>query len=268
MNKSAIGNVTRAYHDYVGSKPIIEAPVLGALGAATGYYGAGFVIPKLLKVLMAGKTEQEKADMMKEYESENTEGLLRNLLGVAGGAAGVGYSLNKHLDLKGGLKGAFDSLSDQNYWSRPEVRERVNAARDSRMAALRYTPQRTYSSGRSLAKQASLEYSSVWAPNMEQERVPIAQSLTLIQRDPFLTLPQKDVTTAVLEGAEDSDSGLTSGKKLMRSAVQLGVGAATGYLFGKATSSLLSLPAMVTRRLSGTGAIAGALINTGIFSEL
>ena len=100
-----------------------------------------------------------------------------------------------------------------------------------------------------------------------KDQVPISQSLHLIKGDPYLSLDQKDVASVIFEGSENSRSGLTSGNSLMRSALAAGAGGGAGFLFGRAASAIFSLPPIVTKRLSGAGAVAGALLGTGIFTE-
>jgi len=267
MNKEAIQKITKAYGNTIGSKPWIEAPALGTAGAITGYMGAGLVVPRLIDMMMMGKTEQEKADILREYNASDTLELAQKLMAGMGGIAGTTYGLQKHLDVRHGAEGLKDSFVEgRKYWERPEIQEDLKKRIKERQESVQYTPTRRYSSGRSFKKTAS--YSDGIPSTFEQSRVPISKSLDLINEDPFLTLPQKEITDIIIEGAENSSSGLTSGKALMRSAVRLGVGAATGYVFGRAASTMLALPSPVTKRLSRVGALAGGIINTGIFSEI
>ena len=267
MNKEAILGLTEAYGKTIGSKPWIEAPVLAGVGALGGYLGGDLVVPKILNTLMVGKSEQEKADILQSLKDDKTMSLVKNLMGGAGGVAGLTYGLQKHLDVSRGMKGLGQSFVEgRDYWDRPEAQEALDKRRQLSRESTAYAPSREgYTSGRTY-KQAS--YGFGLPANFEHERVPISESLNLINDDPFLTLPQKEIADMVLEGAENSRSGLASGKDLMRSAVKLGVGAATGYVFGRAASSLFSLPPAVTKRLSRAGALAGSIINSGIFSEI
>lgn len=269
MNKEAIQSLMKAYGNTIGSKPWIEAPVLGGVGALAGYMGADFVVPKIVKLLLMGKTEQEKADMLREYNASDTLDLAKKIMAGFGGVGGMAYGLQKHLDFSRGNQGLADSfIQGREYWDRPDVQDVLKTTKAKEQQGIRYAPTRNFSSGRSLKNFKQGSYGYGFPDNFEHDRVPISESLNLINEDPFLTLPQKEITEIVMEGAEGTDSGLTSGKSLMRSAMRLGVGAATGYVFGRAASSLFSLPAPITKRLSNVGALAGAVINSGIFSEI
>jgi hypothetical protein len=103
-------------------------------------------------------------------------------------------------------------------------------------------------------------------PLFNAERIPMSASLDLIYSDPFLSRGQKRVAGMVLEGAEGGNSGLVSGRDVARSAIQAGTGGGVGFLLGKVMGALLSLPSPVKSRLSVAGAIAGAIVNTGLFS--
>lgn len=268
MNKEAI-KLMKTYGDTIGSKPWIEAPVLGGVGAMAGYMGADLVVPRIVKLLMMGKSEQEKKDMMAEYNASDTLDLARKIMAGFGGIGGAAYGLQKHLDFSRGNEGLVDSfIQGRKYWDKPGSQKALKGKIDKRRSELEYTPSRTFDSGRSLKNFKQASYGMGLPSNFEHDRVPLAESLNLINEDPFLTLPQKEITEIVMEGAEGSNSGLTSGKALMRSAMRLGVGAATGYVFGRAASSLFALPSSITKRLSNTGALAGAVINSGIFSEI
>jgi hypothetical protein len=271
MDKEAsIKKITGAYGKYIGRKPWIEGPVLGTLGGLAGYFGGGLVLPTLTKALMTGRSDQEVQDALRELKRDpGTQNMLRSLLASMGVAGGLGYAAQKHLDFGAGAEGLGRSfIEGQDYWNRPEVQDHLERIRKQQRKDISYRPIRTYSSGRTMKKTAGEEYSNGLPANFEYERVPLSQAMDLINEDPFLTLPQKEITDVVFQGAEGKSTGLVSGKDLMRSAVRLGVGATTGYLFGRAASSLLSLPTTVTKRLSQVGAVAGGLINTGIFSEL
>jgi hypothetical protein len=128
-----------------------------------------------------------------------------------------------------------------------------------------------YSALASSHKATSLHKAASYVLNkdiaLNSKNVPISESLQLIKGDPYLSITQKDIAATLFENAEQKRYGLTSGTSLMRSAITAGAGGGAGYLFGRAASSLFSLPSIVSKRLSVAGAIAGALTSTGIFTE-
>jgi len=128
-----------------------------------------------------------------------------------------------------------------------------------------------YASAGDLAWMHLLEKDASYMMNedisLKSKSVPISESLQIIKGDPYLSITQKDIASAIFEKAEKKKFGFTSGGSLMQSAVTAGAGGGAGYLFGRAASSLFSLPTIVSKRLSAAGAIAGALISTGIFTE-
>jgi len=101
---------------------------------------------------------------------------------------------------------------------------------------------------------------------MDEPVVPLHASLSLIEADPFLTRAQKNVTESILYGAEGKSAGKTTGRRVMESALRAGVGGAAGYGLGAVASTVFSLPDPFKKRLSAVGGVAGALLNTGIFS--
>jgi hypothetical protein len=270
-SKGMVPAFLSGYHQHIGRRPLVETGALGAAGAGLGYFGSRLALPYLVNALLAGKSQEEQEEAWRELQEDGTLGMLSGASGVVGGLLGAGYGLQKHLDVGGGISGALSSMTDPEYYKRPEVVERMQALAKERMRRVRTTDRSLttpYTSGRSGAKMLEVQASFEDGLLFDKERVPISTSIDLINKDPFLTLPQKKVTDLVLTGSGEGSSGLTSGKNLMRSAVQLGVGAGTGYIFGRAASALLSLPPPVTKRLSGAGAIAGALVNSGLFSEI
>jgi hypothetical protein len=279
MNKTAIlGSET--YGKTVERIPLVEAGVLGGIGGVGGYYGGGLLAEQMLKLVMANKTPEERQELMRQMEEDGTLEQIRKMSAGAGALAGVGYAAHKGMDTNRGLSGMAESMVNPKYWEDPDVRRRLHAVDKARLQAAESSGYpgygRGYSSGRTLGKQGSLSDSAVSVINdrlletgiFNAPRIPISSSVDTINRDPFLTLPQKNISETIFSNTSAGDSGVTSGKSLMQSALQLGVGAGAGYLFGRAASVLFSMPPSVTKSLSNSGAIAGALVNSGIFSEL
>jgi len=269
MNKIEKIGFTSAYAQHIGRKPWLEAGVLGTAGGFAGYHGMKFFAPKALELLMVGKSKEVRQQMFEDFKMDGTMQYLKNIGAGIGALTGVAYVAGKHLDLGSGLKGAWDSMKDSRYWDTPEGLARTKEMRKERHTSLKakaLSRSTGYSSG--LRKTGMLKTGRWGDPLFNSDRIPVSYSLNLINADPFLTLSQKDIMGTVLEGAEGGNSGLVSGRDIARSATQIGVGGGVGILLGKAVGALLSLPSPVTRRLSIAGAIAGALTNTGLFSEI
>jgi len=260
----SVTGLPQAYDRYIGHYPLAEAGVLGGLGALAGYAGGGLATKGILKTLMAGKSPAQQAAMMSELEQDNTIGTIRLMLGGMGGLAGAGYAALKHGQFRKGPGSFLKSMWDPHYWEKnPEERDYETKKLEEMYKNIPYYSQkRFYSSGR-LQKNEAEETTGFTAP-----RVPVHTAVELLEADPFLRLNQKTVTQDIISNAGQGRSGLVSGHDLMRSAIQAGAGAGVGYVFGRVAGSLLSLPSPVTKRLSAAGALAGALINTGLFSEV
>ena len=100
---------------------------------------------------------------------------------------------------------------------------------------------------------------------MDHPGVPVDYSMDLIWEDKFLNGREKINASLPLANAGEGSSGLVSGSDITKGALRAGFGAAAGGLAGFALSSIFSLPQNVTKTMSYTGAIAGALKNTGVF---
>lgn len=260
---------TSAYAQHIGRRPWLEAGVLGTAGGLAGYHGMKFFAPKALEFLMVGKSKEVRQQMFEDFHADGTMQYLKNLGAGIGALTGVAYTLGKHLDIGSGFKGAWESMKDSRYWGTPVGKARIKEMRKGRHRSQEeegLARSTGYSSG--LRKTGMLKTGKWGDPLFNSERIPVSYSLNLINADPFLTLSEKDIMGTVLEGAEGGNSGLVSGRDIARSAVQIGIGGSVGILLGKAVGALLSLPSPVTRRLSIVGAIAGALTNTGVFSEI
>jgi hypothetical protein len=261
------------YNKTVGSNPLIEAAGLGTAGALAGYYGSGLAANKSLDALMAmtgAKTPQEKAAIRAQMQREGTMRWIKIISALAGGGLGAAYALRKHMDTGSGLKGALSSITNKDYWSKnPKAvedfkkrhkEEKDKSYFDSAKERSDYLDS-IYDSGR--GKIASLQMEDPFI----HERVPIKYTMDTIQRDPFLDLESKAYTNSIIGGAENAESGVTSSKSIMRSALHAGVGFGSAYAFGNVIGSIFSLPEKNTKRLSNIGGIAGAIVNTGILEK-
>lgn len=268
MNKEAIlgmkaSTPLHAYSRYVERYPWLEGLLLsGGLGTA-GYYGSGFAADKIMDALTVNMSPEEKAKAKADMERDGTMDIIKKIGAGTGGLLGLAYVLNKHMDLGKGAKGALGSMFDPSYKKdNPDFRKRREQAAKDRIKKSRWKGKEV--SYRDYQNQKIGGYDDPF----HKENIPISYAEDVINRDPFLSRGQKGATNMLLEGSEGSGSGLTSGRKLMRSALQAGVGFGTAYLFGNTAGKVLSLSPDITRRLSTVGGVAGALVNTGIFKEL
>jgi hypothetical protein len=268
MNKEAdITAPIQAYKRTIGSRPLLESAVLGTTGALAGYYGTPLVSRFLINKLMAFKSPQEREALINEFNnSKDAEGN-RRLLAGALGVAGMALPL-QNMDFSSGFGNALKSGVDSDYYKKnPHITgRRADAAREKSTQGSYKSLSRYFQSGRKpfMQKQHSLGFQD----NFAAERVPISYSMDLINGDPFLTLPEKEFTNVLLEGAESSSSGMVSGKDLASSAIRSGVGFGAAYAFGSGVGKVLALPTPVTKRLSLIGGIAGAVLNSGIFEDV
>jgi hypothetical protein len=260
------------YRKSIGSHPLIETGSLGAGGALAGYHGANYMANKTLQnlIYMTGaKTPQEVEAIKQQLEEDGTMRWIKVLGGVAGAGLGAGYALQKHVDTSSGLRGAISSLTDADYYTKnPDALKRLKASKKEKKDEAYQEGGRdradfldsVYDDGR-LAKQGSLD------DPFTSRRIPISYTLDTIQGDPFLSIQDKERTNSFIFGAENSDSGVTDSRSIMRSALQAGIGFGVAHTFGKVIGNIFSLPEENTQRLSTIGGIAGAIANTGILER-
>ena len=255
MNKVAFqpGQWSRGYQKHIGSNPYLDTGMTTAGGAGVGRYGSQLAAYLMFnKILAAGLPAAERDAAWKSLNDDGTIDLIKNVGTGLGGAMGLAYGANKHLR-RGGFRNPGATAEERGGQARHRATEP------------RYTSRlQMYNPGRN----TMVKGAAVIQDPFTKERVPLSHSMDLINADPFLSLGQKDVTTALMTEAEGGTSGMFSGRDLMQTAVHAGVGMGTGYLFGRAVSNIMSLPDPHKKNLSRAGAIGGAIINTGIFEDL
>jgi hypothetical protein len=276
LAKVNLGAIPKAYDATVGAHPIVETGLWTGAGALAGRYGGPFLLRHLLKGVSRFLPEDKQQLIQQYLDDPANEAHLKNVMTAVGGLAGL-LPLAKNMDIYHGVGGAAGSmLKGKDYWAEhpeytPEARKR-NWNRYN-WFGYGYMPQRNFQWKRAKDRQGDLTISKKAEDAREGDpfydrSVPINFSMGLIKADPFLTLGQKRQTSSLLFGAENRSTGLTTGQKLMTSAVKAGVGFGTAYLFGRVMGGLLSLPPSVTESLSRAGGIAGALVETRLFEDL
>ena len=95
--------------------------------------------------------------------------------------------------------------------------------------------------------------------------IPLGGTMNMVAADPWLHPEQKaGLMNLLASAAHTADSPMFSGYDLARTAVQAGVGAAGGWALGRLMGTVSLLPNSTVRTLSNSGAVAGALLNTGV----
>lgn len=263
----SVTRIPRWWNKNVSQHPMRQLAALGVGGAVLGA-AAPDAILKALIYLTNIRNPAKRKGLIDALNSSGTKGLTatRIALGTLLGGAGVAYTTAQHADPHGGTEGFFKSMTDPKYYQKnPQaLQARTKSLEDFRKDIDNTFMEDPYQDGRRHKKiAAAFDAEAMFA----KDRIPLSSAINFINEDPFLTLSQKDLTSGILQGAENSNTGLVSGASVARSAVHAGIGAGTGYLFGKVTGGIFSLPPPVTRRLSMAGAVAGAIFNTGVFNK-
>jgi hypothetical protein len=258
LNLSRIG---RAYGK-VEKRPWLEALLLGGGGALAGHYG-GRMMAKGMMANVPGlrNLSQNVHPDAKEEAIRSVQGMTAAL----GGSLGALYAISKHGDFTN-LPSFIHSMrkgrpADLTAQHAGDIRKGITAPRYQHQP---FDPLRSFKTGSSDMYHIR-DFVQEFKNPYEHERVPIKHSIDLLNEDPFLTVGQKSFSTHVMQGSEMDGSGLTSGKKIARSALRAGVGFGTAYTFGKTMGTVLGLPKPAKERLSRVGGLAAAVVNTGIF---
>ena len=263
-------NISRGYENTVGQYPIAEAALGAGVGGVGGYLGGNLLAKQTLKLLLSNKSPEEREQIMQKLQQDGTFSMISGVTGALGGIAGAAYPLYQRGDTSGGTGRWLDSVMIPGYNKRnPERIKALGQQARQTFKDRKYSVEdvennrNMFSSGRQKTAAVSL-----LDDPFVRDRVPVGFIMDLIQQDPFLTMTQKQQVNGIIESAEGETTGLVSGKDMMRGALRAGVGLATGYAFGQVTGKLFSLPSDITKRLSTAGAIAGGILNTGIFREI
>ena len=95
--------------------------------------------------------------------------------------------------------------------------------------------------------------------------VPVDYSMDLIWNDKYLDGKTKINALTPIANAGQGSSGLVSPKDIAKGAIRAGFGLGAGYLAGKTLGGIFMAPQAVTQTMSATGALAGAILNSGVF---
>jgi hypothetical protein len=258
----------RAYTKHIGSKPALASAALGAGGAAAGYFGTDLAARAFLGLSLIGKDTPEKEDKWEELKRSGRLAKLKTIAAVLGGGAGVAYPMISSYFKGHSGKDNLKKYLNTNKFERDNpsaMQLEIDEAKknpDPLNPSYIMQPSATYQSGRTFSKYASdtLDY-------FMEDNIPIHQARQLVRRDPFLNMGQKATVDGIIGGTNDGDSGLTSSGTIADTAIKAGFGALTGFAFGKTIGSVFAFDDAERKRLSRTGAVAGAILNSGILSR-
>ena len=99
---------------------------------------------------------------------------------------------------------------------------------------------------------------------MDVPSVPVDPALDLIWSDSYLTGKEKYNASLPFQHAAPDGTGVVSKADLIKGAVRAGFGGAAGYVVGSVLGDVFSAPPQAKKIMSWTGAVAGALKNTGV----
>ena len=282
------------YHKYVGSKPMIDTAASTTAGTALGYYGSNVLLNPLVKAL-AGATGASPEKVKK------VQSMIRRYGALLGGGGGLLYGLGKHMDTGSGIGGAFKSMvGGSDYWKdnpmaaskrmrkfhdtvtsgrrsirTPDIlkglipkgiQEAVPTQEELQLDDLRRSEmQRMMQLDRLQRVRAGLQKQQSYQDPFAGADIPLDYAMSVIQRDPFLSLGKKTVTRSIFD--KGSDDGRVTGPGIMKGALRFGVGMVPAYLLGKNMANILSMDPKKAKIFSGLGGVAIGVMNTGIFGD-
>jgi len=203
--------------------PLGSALVFGTGLGLGGYYGGPAVLRGVYNRIRPSLPANVQADIDKDM-AENMPNI-RKKLAIALAGLGTAGSIWTNVDLKEPVK----SLTNWNY-------------------------------GKGVQKKASMQSFNA---TMFMDTVPLDHASELVQRDKYLSSTQKAQLQQIFGHTVQDDRGNTSMADLTAGAIRAGLGGVSGAVAGYALGSIFSLPKAVTRAMSVSGALAGAIVNAG-----
>jgi len=206
----------KLYRKHIGQDPRIEIPALAVGGAMAGRALSGGVTKLAMRLLFADLAPEKRADLMSRLDHSK----IKTLGTIAGALLGGGYGAMKHMDTGMGLKGMFKSISDPGYYNKNQDRDIFrDEGRREKLDNMSYQSKESPFEMNPLKKFASLG-----TDPFDREVIPIRHSMRLMENDRYLDAAQRQFTSDIIYGADNSSSGLTSKHNLARSAVKMGIG--------------------------------------------
>jgi len=233
-------DITNAYQEHVGSKPLLDTAVLASTAGAGTYMASGPLL-KLLVNLVAKVRGPEAGQQIADWLGSDINKTKRRLALLAA-SLGAGYGVYKHGDFSKGWQGFKKSMTKPDYWDDPD-----NWPVDK-------------DSPEGMLKLSELDITRL-------DNIPVLPSMQIISRDPVLIPDQKTTVNTILMAASNGKPR-TSQFDLTKTVLQTGVDFGAAYLFGKGLGSILSLPKPVVNTLSLTGGIGYAIKGSGILDRI
>jgi len=233
---------TKAYAEHIGSRPLLDIGTRAAAAGAGTYALSKPILNTIVRVAGTSKNPVVKAAVDRFIGSDVNKA--RRRLAILAAGLGAASGLYSHGDFSKGYKGFMESLTQKDYWKRPENMP-VDPDRPEEMLKIA----------------AFDDPEGFFSPT-----IPTAYSATVMNRDPYLPPEHKTYTSSLLLKASEGRPKF-SRNDLARTAIRSGVDFGAAFLLGQGVGRMLSMPPAVVNRLSVGGGIANAVIGSGIFNS-
>lgn len=252
-------DITRAYQENIGSKPLRDIPFMAASAGLGTYLLSKPALTALSNLAgsFGGPAVQTAVSNYIAPGGDIETG--RRRLAMLAAAAGALYGLYKHSDWKGGLKGIKESLTTDDYWAK-----NPDAAAKYKQPAITQTAEEAAVDMTKTASAWGLE--DGFTSSFDTPSIHVGQALNSLHQDPFLLPTYKTKVGGLI--ADSAIGTKTSQASMVNTAIKSGVDFGTAYLFGTGVGKLLAMPDPLVKRVAMAGGLSAAVVGSGILKQL